>query len=1251
MSNATEARSARSRGAIPSPRALKKRTGLALAVAAGALVSSQVVTPETASAGWPPPPNATSADMADPANWPNDPDYAYSDTSHGQWNYYSFMIQPNVARPEETATGMSTDLAWRITQGDPRVIIAITDSGIKWDEDDIIEAAYLNHKELASHRPTKLGGGVCGDLDPKYYPGDTPADIAGFDCNGDGILTVGDYANTTSLTPPAATDHPLGDRNNNGKFDAGDIILNFSDGTDDDQNGYVDDISGWDFMKDDNDPYDDTRYGHGTGEARDSMSRANNGIGTAGGCPNCRLLPLRVGDSFITDVTDFGQAAVYATDMHVRLIQSALGTVNNNVFTQDALDYAWNHGVLIVASMADENSKHHNMPTVSNHTLPVHAIEFSGDKIQSSDTFLSYHPCSNYGGQNFLSASGNGCSSEATGQLSGISGLVLSEGLGIQLTGAEAQQVLMMSADDINVPESQKPDAIPRWSQKGFDQRFGYGRVNANRAVEMVRDGKIPPVVDITSPTWFSVLYADQVTAPIDIQGQISAKRAMSFDYVAEWAPGVQPLDGAFIKFAGQNGVDAKTIIGGASGPIASLDIRGIDTTHDADVDSQLGENKDTITVRVRAVAHYAAPIGDIGGELRRTYYVHSDPDLLKGFPIFIGSGGEGSPKMADIDQDGVRELLYPTAGGELHVYKITDSGPKELAGFPFKADRADGLKETPPPGVPKYLAAPGYQAGGVDPDVGRESFSTNAPAIADLDGDGAPEIVVTSYAGTIYVLDNHGKTRPGWPKRLPDVPSCSLDPAKPTPQPCMSEESHIARGAFGAPVVEDMNKDGKLDIIQGAFDGKIYVFDLDGKPLDGFPVNIAYTGPLGGVVPPPNRIFTTPAVADFNGDGIPDLLVGSNQKLGEGGGSGAIYLVDGRGTKAPQLYFPNWPITMTSLNLFPLVAEGITNAGVVGTLNGTLVAVQHGNASPPLILPLDPGKQDKLNQIPPNALPQRPDPNNPGKTVKGVDLTSIYGPITKAPKPDTMLPLFSQPSLGDMDQDGVPDIVASGGSLTLAESLQSNTSAKGASLLAIWSGKTGAMLPASPMVLEDFTFLNSSAVADLTGDGYPEAIIGSGGYYLHAYDGCGREPTGWPKFTGQWIIPTPAVGDLDNDGKLDVAVGTRDGWLYAWRTQGPVDDLIEWESYHHDNRNTGNYDVKLDQGGSKHPTPLTAAMCEAPVGPGTGTTYGVAGGCNCEVAARTNAGSDETSFLGLGVASAAIAMARRRRGRTAVCR
>ena len=80
----------------------------------------------------------------------------------------------------------------------------------------------------------------------------------------------------------------------------------------------------------------------------------------------------------------------------------------------------------MIASMADENARHHNMPAASNHTLPVHAIQYDGEQTHRvATTFLAFHPCSNYGGQNFLSASGTGCSSEATGRLSGIAGLRL----------------------------------------------------------------------------------------------------------------------------------------------------------------------------------------------------------------------------------------------------------------------------------------------------------------------------------------------------------------------------------------------------------------------------------------------------------------------------------------------------------------------------------------------------------------------------------------------------------------------------------------------------------------------------------------------------------------------------------------------------------------------------------------------------------------------------------------------------------
>jgi MYXO-CTERM domain-containing protein len=1224
----------------PTPRPLARRTALLLT-----LLCLPVVAP-SARAAWPPPLDATSADLADPANWPNDPSYGWTpDGGDGQWNYYSFMVPNSNVRPDETATGMSIDLAWRHTLGDPRVIIAVHDSGIKWDEDDIIEAAFINHRELRQYRPTNADSTPCGNLNPTFYPGQPPEDLAGFDCNGDGIVSVADYAASPALTPPAEEGFPLGDRNRNGRLDAGDLIMNFSDGDDDDTNGYIDDISGWDFMKDDNDPYDDTRYGHGTGEARDSTSRANNGMGTAGGCNQCRLLNIRVGDSFITDVNDFAQGVVYSVDMKARVIQSALGTVNNNRFTQAALDYAWNNGTLMIASMADENSRHHNMPTASNHTLPVHAIQYSGENITEARTFLEYHPCSNYGGQNFLSASGLGCSSEATGQLSGILGLVFSKGIqeGVDLTAGEAMQILMMSADDINVPESQQPGAIDRWSHLGFDQRFGYGRANANRAVEMVRDRRIPPEVDVTSPPWFAVLYADQVTGPVDIVGTVAAKRSNGYDYVVQWAPGVQPLEGEFKTIQEVKNVPPDTVMGGTQ-PLASIDVRNLSDLpippEKWDIDSPHGENQYTITVRVRAVAHYGGEIGDVTGELRRTYAVHQDPTLLKGFPLYVGDSLEGSPKAADLDGDGVRELVYITAGGELLVYKITPQGPTLLPGFPFRVRRMDGLNPVPmEAGEPSYVAAAAY-TGGVDPDLGRESITTSAPAIADLDGDGRNEIVFITYAGTLYVVGSDAEVLPGWPKRLPRIPSCSRDPMVPVEQPCMSTESRIARGAFAAPVLEDMDGDGTLDIVQAAFDGKVYVFHTDGSDLDGFPVTVLYDGRFGGEVPPPDRVFPTPAVADLNGDGVPDLVVGSNQGIGEGDNSGAVYVVDGRGTNAPSVYLPNWPITMTSLAIFPLVAEGITNAPVVASFGGIVAAVVHGNASPPLILPGDPGNQPNLNAYPPNLLPQRDD-----QPIDGLDYSSTFGPLTTAQQPNTMLPLFSNPALGDMDQDGMVDVLSSGGSLNLAIGLQSATTAQGDNLLAMWSGRTGKMMPASPMVIEDFTFFNSSSVADLSGDGYPEAIIGTGGYYVHALDGCGREAEGFPKFTGQWMTATPVVADVDGDGTLDVSVGTRSGWIYAWRTKGRAGAVVEWESFHHDNRNTGNYDVPLEQSGAPIASaPLTEASCLEPGGDDDGGV-GIypSGGCACRAAGAPSSRAVGGAFALLGLAALAARAIRRR--------
>ena len=76
------------------------------------------------------------------------------------------------------------------------------------------------------------------------------------------------------------------------------------------------------------------------------------------------------------------------------------------------------------------------------------------------------------------------------------------------------------------------------------------------------------------------------------------------------------------------------------------------------------------------ALEREAGSVGDVPGEMRRTYAVHSDPDLLKGFPRYLGDSGEASPKMADLDGDGVLDLIYPTGGGMIHAVKITPIAP-----------------------------------------------------------------------------------------------------------------------------------------------------------------------------------------------------------------------------------------------------------------------------------------------------------------------------------------------------------------------------------------------------------------------------------------------------------------------------------------------------------------------------------------------------------------------------------------------
>ena len=88
---------------------------------------------------------------------------------------------------------------------------------------------------------------------------------------------------------------------------------------------------------------------------------------------------------------------------------------------------------------------------------------------------------------------------------------------------------------------------------------------------------------------------------------------------------------------------------------------------------------------------------------------------------------------------------------------------------------------------------------------------------------------------------------------------------------------------------------------------------------------------------------------------------------------------------------------------------------------------------------------------------------------------------------------------------------------------------------------------------------MSSPAIADIDGDGRKEAVVGGGNVWNHP-DGNkifawhlddGSPVAGWPQATGASTIASPAVGDLDGDGRPEVIAGSRDGAVYAWRGTG----------------------------------------------------------------------------------------------------
>ena len=1079
-------------------------------------------------------------------------------------------------------SGMAADQGWVLSTGDPRILIGELDSGIRWGEGGLINKFYLNAEELATCAPP--GADLVN-----------PDAFVGFDVNNDGFFNIRDYDKAPWLS----------DVNFNGRRDPQDLIWAddgdgpCSDGVDEDSNGYTDDIAGWDFFWNDNDASDDSDFGHGTGEANDSAAEAHDDGGTPGVCPRCLVMPVRVGDSFICDVNQFAEAAIFVVDSGGSLIQEALGTLTNTPFAQQAIDYAYANNVPIIASAADETSYHHNFPGILEHTLYVHAVVHSEDNEFVSPTYLNFNNCTNYGGHLALSTPGEGCSSEATGNTSGQAGLMMSYFLqekdraagtasasyfAAPLTAEEIYQALIASSDDIDVEGAETDGgalALKKFpSNEGWDLHFGWGRNNVRRSLEVVRDHLVPPEANITVPQWFAVF--DPARQPtMEVRAAVSSPRltALRWElFVSEkiaGAPLTKVAEGSGAVGNSNNGTD---------GLIATLDLKTVLPAMVARAADPAGSDPEQFSGTLELHVFGLNPAGvEVLGKFRKTFGVRTDPTVHDGFPINLHASGESSPRLTDIDGDGKEEIVVATSDGLVHAIQLDTT---ELPGFPIKLDVYASLNESVCAAEPAkcHRGSAAYTSGAIDPDSLHVGVLSGV-AIGDLDGsaDGCRDIVTSSLDGLVYAHDCNGALRAGFPVSIdrsttPD----GLTGARRCTNAngdevigCRDEQLFNESGFFSTPMLVDLDNDGSLEIVQGGLDSRMYAWHLDGALVTGWPVHLVNEAQPafrdGDVNRFDDRIVASPTVADLFGDGVPWVVVGTSERVINVNG-GFLYAIHPEGNShVGGPFAPGWPTTVAGFipeEILPYIGRGNPSAPCAADFDndGDDEVINAGMGGQMVIIDSDGRARDQ-------AMRSIKTDYGPGQNID-----ETLNPLS--------LPVINNPSVADLDADGVYDIInGTAGTGLIAVANNGGQRSNFDHSVSAWISDNGFFQDGFPHRVWDYQFFMNYAVADVDGDGNGNVISGDGGYFVYAPNVDGVEAPGFPKWTQGWHATTPAVGDFDGDQKIDIVANTREGFLWAWKTQGHVGGApnakvpaIQWEGFHRDDQNTGNATGKFGQ-------------------------------------------------------------------------